>query len=58
MNKFYKHWQFWLYLLIIIANVYDIAIRNSFNFLKWHSWMSMALIIIFSYYIYIEIKEK
>lgn len=58
MSKFYKRWQFWLYLVVIIANVFEIIGRDPFNILNWHSWVSLLLIIMFSYYAYTEIKEN
>lgn len=58
MNKFYKRWQFWLYLIIIVVNVFEVTIRDPFNILQWHSWLSIVLIMLFSYYAYTEVKEN
>lgn len=58
MNKFYKRWQFWLYLVIVVANIFEVTCRNPLNISKWHSWLSMVLIFIFSYYTYTEVKEN
>lgn len=57
MKQFYKRWQFYLYLVICSSNLYEITIRNSFNIFNIRWWMSTIVFIIFTSWIFLEIKN-
>lgn len=57
MHKFYQRWQFWLYLVVVMSNIIEITYRKPFNMSNWQSWLSVGIILLFSYNIYDEIKQ-
>lgn len=57
MRKFYKRWQFWFYLVVVILEIVEVTYASPFNISDWQSWLSVAIILLLSYSLYDEIKH-